>query len=120
LRFGRLKSAEGNAFGALFVYQARSPTRRLHMNSGNTTEARQRTSSVPKLYTPVEIAEMLSVSLRTVRKWISNGELAHTRLSVSERLIRVREEDLNAFLNRSYQPVQSTPREREDSQEDVR
>ena len=47
-------------------------------------------------------------------------ELAHTRLSVSERLIRVREEDVDAFLNRSYQPVQSTPREREDSKESIR
>ena len=90
------------------------------MNSGNTIDARQRTSSVPKLYTPVEIAEMLSVSLRTVRKWISNGELAHTRLSVSERLIRVREEDLNAFLNRSYQPVQIAPLEQDDSEGDTR
>jgi len=89
------------------------------MNSCNTTDARQRTSSVLKLYTPVEIAEILSVSLRTVRKWISNGELAHTRLSASERLIRVREEDLNAFLNRSYQPVQNTPREPRDGKEGI-
>ena len=90
------------------------------MNSGNATGDRQPTASVPKLYTTVEVTEMLSISLRTVRKWINNGELAHTRLSASKRLIRVREEDLNAFLNRSYQPVQSTPCEREDSQEDVR
>ncbi|MBN1583833.1 MAG: helix-turn-helix domain-containing protein [Anaerolineae bacterium] len=90
------------------------------MNSGNATDGTQRTPSIPKLYAPVEIAEMLSVSLRTVRKWISDGQLAHTRLSASERLIRVREEDLVAFLNRSYQPVQITPREREDSIESIR
>ena len=86
------------------------------MNSGNTTEDTLRMSSIPKLYAPVEIAEMLSVSLRTVRKWISDGELAHTRLSTSERLIRVREEDLIAFLNRSYQPVQITPCEQGDKE----
>ena len=86
------------------------------MNSANTTDDTQRMSSIPKLYAPVEIAEMLSVSLRTVRKWISDGELAHTRLSTSERLIRVREEDLIAFLNRSYQPAQITPCEQEDKE----
>jgi excisionase family DNA binding protein len=90
------------------------------MNSGNAKDDTQRMSSIPKLYTPVEIAEMLTVSLRTVRQWISDGELAHTRLSLSERLIRVREEDLIAFLNRSYQPVQITPREQEGSKESVR
>ena len=87
------------------------------MSSGHITSNAQRTPSVPKLYAPIEIAELLSVSLRTVRKWISGGELAHTRLSVSARLIRVREEDLIAFLNRSYQPVQTPSREQEDDQE---
>ena len=86
------------------------------MATGNTTKDGQRMSSVPKLYTLVEIAEMLSVSLRTVRKWVSRGELAHTRLSTSERLIRVREEDLNAFLNRSYQPAHGITGRQEDSQ----
>ena len=90
------------------------------MNSGNATDGTQRMSSIPKLYAPVEIAELLSVSLRTVRSWIRTGDLAHTRLGTGKRLIRVREEDLIAFLNRSYQPVQITPREREDSKESVR
>ena len=81
------------------------------MNSYNVTDDIRQTSSVPKLYTPSEVAELLGVSLRTVRKWINDGELAHTRLSVSERLIRVREEDLIAFLNRSYQPAQTASRE---------
>jgi len=87
------------------------------MNSHNATDDARRTSPVPMLYAPVEIAEMLGVSLRTVRKWIGEGELAHTRLSVSERLIRVREEDLSAFLDRSYQPVQTPSREQEVSKE---
>jgi excisionase family DNA binding protein len=90
------------------------------MNSGNAADDTQRTSSIPKLYAPVEIAEMLGVSLRTVRNWIQTGDLAHTRLGTGKRLIRVRQDDLIAFLNRSYQPVQITPRKREDSKESIR
>ncbi len=87
------------------------------MDSINITEGTQRTSSVPRLYAPVEIARMLSVSMRTVRKWISEGELAHTRLGASEHLIRVREDDLLAFLNRNYQLVQTPPRGQADNKE---
>ena len=74
-------------------------------------------STIPRLYAPVQVAQLLGVSLRTVRNWIAAGDLAHTRLGAGKRLIRVREEDLIAFLNRSYQPVQITPREQEDSKE---
>jgi len=90
------------------------------MNPNNATKDAQRTSSVPKLYAPVEIAEMLSVSLRTVRNWIHTGDLAHTRLGTGKRLIRVREDDLIAFLNRSYQPVQIASREQVDSEGGIR
>jgi excisionase family DNA binding protein len=63
---------------------------------------------------------MLSVSLRTVRNWIQTGDLAHTRLGTGGRLIRVREDDLIAFLNRSYQPVQTAPRGQDDCAGDTR
>ena len=59
-------------------------------------------STLPKLYAPIQVAEILGVSLRTVRNWIAAGDLAHTRLGVGERLIRVREDDLMAFLDRRY------------------
>lgn len=84
------------------------------MSSSHITDNVQRTVSVPKLYAPIEISKMLGVSMRTVRKWISGGELAHTRLSMSAHLIRVREDDLIAFLNRSYQPVQIPSDEQQD------
>ena len=60
-------------------------------------------STIPKLYAPIQVAELLGVSLRTVRNWIAAGDLAHTRLGTSKRLIRVREDDLMAFLDRRYQ-----------------
>ena len=79
------------------------------MNRHDTTEDTHRTSSIPRLYAPADVAQMLGVSLRTVRNWIRAGDLAHTRLTASRRLIRVREEDLADFLNRSYQTSQTTP-----------
>ena len=60
-------------------------------------------STIPKLYVPIQVAELLGVSLRTVRNWIATGDLAHTRLGAGKRLIRVREDDLMAFLDRRYQ-----------------
>ena len=60
-------------------------------------------STIPKLYAPIQVAELLGVSLRTVRNWIAAGDLAHTRLGTGKRLIRVREDDLMAFLDRRYQ-----------------
>jgi excisionase family DNA binding protein len=60
-------------------------------------------STIPKLYAPIQVAEILGVSLRTVRNWIAAGDLAHTRLGAGKRLIRVREDDLMAFLDRRYQ-----------------
>ena len=84
------------------------------MVTANATNSTQRTLSIPKLCAPVEVAQMLSVSLRTVRNWIRTGDLAHTRLGTGKRLIRVREDDLVAFLDRRYQPVQTPAHERQD------
>ena len=60
-------------------------------------------SIIPKLYSPTQAADLLGVSLRTLRTWIQTGDLAHTRLGKGQRLIRIREDDLLAFLNRGYQ-----------------
>ncbi len=45
--------------------------------------------------TVVEFAERLSVSEKTVRRWIASGELRHHRLGGS---IRISEEDAAAFV----------------------
>ena len=60
-------------------------------------------STIPKLYAPIHVAELLGVRLRTVRNWIAAGDLAHTRLGTGKRLIRVREDDLMASLDRRHQ-----------------
>ena len=51
-----------------------------------------------KLYTTTEIADMLSVSDRTVRNWIDEGKISAYKLGVS---YRIKESDLMNFLNDS-------------------
>ena len=52
-------------------------------------------ASLPKLYTPEEMAKVCRVSLRTVRRWIADKELPVHRLG---RKVFVSEEDLARFL----------------------
>ncbi len=57
------------------------------------------------LYTTKQVADILSVSLRTVQSWIRNGSLPHVRLGDGKRLVRIRAQDLEAFIQRNYQGV---------------
>ena len=50
----------------------------------------------PKLYTPVEIAKLLSVKVSTVRTWLTTGGLRGVKLPGGD--WRVRQEDLEAML----------------------
>ena len=52
------------------------------------------------LLTPHEVATRCRVSLRTVRRWIADGELPVLRLG---RSVRIRKSALAAFLRRSSQ-----------------
>lgn len=45
-----------------------------------------------------EVAERLSVSPRTVRRWIANGDLPAYKVGPS--YVRVREADLGSFMRR--------------------
>ena len=56
-----------------------------------------RSTGTQSLLTVEQIAERLSVSTRTVRRWISDGELVAYRLG---RAVRIDEPDLEAFLAR--------------------
>lgn len=48
------------------------------------------------LLTPEEVAERLKVSRETVLRWLRNGELKGVKAG---KLWRVREEDLQEFIN---------------------
>ena len=50
----------------------------------------------PRLFGVDDVAKQLSVSVKTIRRWVESGELRAHRLG---RLLRVSQEDLNAFLS---------------------
>lgn len=50
---------------------------------------------VPALFSVPEVADLLKVSTKTVRRWINQGDLAVHRLG---RQIRISEPDLVAFI----------------------
>ena len=51
----------------------------------------------PKFYTIPDVAELLKVSTKTIRRWIDDGELAVHRFN---RRIRISESDLSDFIRR--------------------
>ncbi len=54
-------------------------------------------SLLPKFYTIPDVADVLKVSIKTVRRWIDDGEIAVYRFS---RQIRISESDLSDFIRR--------------------
>ena len=61
---------------------------------GQVRGRRQR-GGIPRYYTIQEVAELLNVSHRTVRRWIANGDLIAHRVGG---VVRIAEDDLRAFL----------------------
>lgn len=66
-------------------------------------------------YTVEEIAEKLSVDARTVRNWITNGELRAVNVSRNRESrkprLRVMDDDVTSFLTlRSVKPVEKVSR----------
>jgi excisionase family DNA binding protein len=58
------------------------------------TSARK-TTDIPKFLTIVQVAELLAVSTRTVRRWVDDELLVVHRPG---RVVRISEPDLRAFL----------------------
>ena len=73
--------------------RSREPGTRASMPS--RTDRRGRACEAIKFFTIDEVAEMLSVSTRTVRRWIDRGELVAHRFGAA---VRISEADLRAFL----------------------
>jgi excisionase family DNA binding protein len=59
------------------------------------SDHRRRASGPPRLYAIKTVAEMLEVSTRTVRRWITSGDLIVHRVNG---VVRIAEADLCAFL----------------------
>jgi excisionase family DNA binding protein len=62
--------------------------------------ASQSTQPSIEFFTIREVAERLSVSTRTVRRWIDNGELVAHRIGG----VRIAESELRAFITARRQP----------------
>jgi excisionase family DNA binding protein len=54
-------------------------------------------TAAEKVYTPEEAAEALKVTPKTIRIWLRTGQIGGIKVG---RLWRVRERDLEAFLER--------------------
>jgi excisionase family DNA binding protein len=63
-----------------------------------------------KLLTPEEIAENLSVSEKTVKMWLLHGKLRGLKAGI---FWRVREEDLEAFLDPTQRVLENAPPDEE-------
>jgi excisionase family DNA binding protein len=62
--------------------------------SGENPTAHGRRQQI-RFFTIAEVAEMLRVATRTVRRWIDDGKLVAHRLG---RSVRIADSDLHAFL----------------------
>ena len=67
---------------------------------------------IEKYYTPEKIAEILTVSPQTVRRWAQAGKLKAVHLN--QKNIRVKESDLEEFLERqSVKPTKKAKKQPE-------
>ena len=69
-----------------------------------------------RFFSIAEVAYILGVSRRLVSQWISDGVLPAVRLGPGQRLVRVRAEDLNAFLEK-YRTGKIEQRQEEEPKE---
>jgi len=60
------------------------------------------TSNQNKLFTAAESAAILRVSLKTLNNWLKEGRLPYTKLGSGGRLIRIRQKDLEDFIDKNY------------------
>lgn len=58
----------------------------------------QQPSALIRMLSVAEVSEIISVSPKLVRDWISAGLLPAFRLGPNTRLMRVRSQDLEAFI----------------------
>ena len=57
--------------------------------------------------TVAQVAERFQISQETVRRWIRNGDLPVLELGGLKAGYRVREDDLDAFIDERYGPLKS-------------
>jgi len=63
------------------------------------------TSTVPRMLSTAEVAVILNVSRRIVLDWIATGDLPAFRIGPQTRVIRVRESDLETFIEKNIRAM---------------
>jgi len=66
-------------------------------------EKRIITNNSNQLFTAAEAAAILNVSLKTLQTWLKDGKLPYTKLGNGGRLVRIRQRDIEEFIDRNYQ-----------------
>jgi excisionase family DNA binding protein len=59
------------------------------------------TKAMARFYTVLQVADLLEVSPRTVRRWIADGDLSTHRFG---RQVRISETDLRTFIGGARTP----------------
>jgi excisionase family DNA binding protein len=59
------------------------------------------TKTMARFYTVAQVAELLGVSIRSVRRWIAQGDLRAYRFG---RQVRISETDLRLFVDEGRSP----------------
>lgn len=85
---------------------ARTTTRARHDVADRNRQDENREPAGPEYLTPAEFAAALSVSIRTVRNWISSGVITATR--VGPRLIRIPATEVNRAAVPIVEPAIAT------------
>lgn len=68
----------------------------------STDESKTHHNNPNQLFTAAKAAAILNVSLKTLNNWLREGHLPHTRLGDGGRLVRIRQQDLEEFIDRNY------------------
>jgi len=70
---------------------------RLAAGAGSSNPSRRGQSPGERFFTIAAVAELLGVSMRTVRRWINRGDLVAHHFGTA---VRIAESDLKAFIAR--------------------
>jgi excisionase family DNA binding protein len=99
-----MKSKSSDSIGAEVLGADSDTVNAVPAERGGRRADRRSTSPAPEFFTVREVAEILSICERTVRRWIDRGKLIAHDL---DGVVRIAKADLSAFLaaRRRYEPL---------------
>lgn len=82
------------------------------MNDNNKKDLRSSFPPNLQFFSTMEVAIIMGASRKTVISWINEGRLPAFRMGPNNRLIRVRRQDLEAFIEKYTPEAELVPPER--------